>query len=146
MTIKVRRKSKKPSNKYKSGFEKAFAQSLEKLGIDFGYEETKLIYTKQHTYYLDFNVKSDKMYIETKGYFKAVDRTKALEVRKAHPELDIRFLFMYNNKIHKLSDTRYGDWCDKHGFKWAVSPKGELPESWLKELLKDKNKKVKNKK
>lgn len=67
-------------------------------------------------------------YIECKGYFDTEDRSKHLLIKQQHPDMDIRFIFMANNKIHKLSTTRYSDWCDKHGFKYAFR---QVPEEWL---------------
>jgi hypothetical protein len=113
-----------------------FAKNLGKQDIDFDYEGTKLKYIKEHQYSLDFSLESGKILIETKGYFKASDRQKMLDLKKQHPDKDIRFIFMGNNKLHKLSETRYGDWATKHGFKWCVSPKAELPKEWLEELKK----------
>jgi hypothetical protein len=136
----VIRKRKGPQGKktkgFKSKFESLFAQNLKKSKIPFEYETIKVKYVKEHTYCLDFSLSNGKILIETKGYFTAADRQKMLDVKKAHPELDIRLVFMANQKIHKLSDTRYGDWCDKHGFKWTVSKEGKLPDEWKKELRK----------
>lgn len=73
---------------------------------------------------------SKLLIVEAKGRFTSVDRTKMKQVKEAHPEEDIRFVFMSNNKIHKNSDMRYGDWCDRHGFPWAI---GDIPNEWLKE-------------
>ncbi len=126
--------AKQKKNKYKSNYEVLFAKYLEKNSIPFDYEKKKLEYVVTHSYKVDFSFKSN-IIIETKGYFTAQDRTKMLSVKKQYPELDIRMLFMHNNKIHKSSPTRYGDWCDKHGFKWTVSPLGEIPANWLSDLL-----------
>jgi len=52
-----------------------------------------------------------------------------LAVKDAHPHLDIRFVFQRNNTISKNSKTTYGDWADKHGFKWCVFP--NIPPDWL---------------
>ncbi len=118
--------------KFKSNYEKLVAYVLTKLGVKYTYEKVKIKYYIEYEYRLDFLVESVIM-VETKGYFDAADRRKHLAIKKCHPELDIRFLFMNNGRIHKLSETRYSDWCIRHGFKYHVSPKGELPEEWLKE-------------
>ena len=109
-------KSKKP--KYKSRFEEVFGSSLTRQNIPFNYESKKVKYVKEHTYNLDFDIDDSCLLIETKGYFKASDRAKHLDIKKQHPHLDIRFIFMHDNKIHKMSNTRYSDWCKKHGFKY----------------------------
>lgn len=69
------------------------------------------------------------LYIEVKGWLRPEDRTKMKAVKMCNPSLDIRMVFGSNNKLHSGSTTRYGDWCDKHGFPWAV---GEVPKEWLK--------------
>ena len=68
-------------------------------------------------------------YIEVKGWYRPEDRAKMKAVKQCNPELDIRMAFGSNNKLNKNTDTRYGDWCDKHGFPWCV---GEIPKEWLK--------------
>jgi len=69
-----------------------------------------------------------QLIIEAKGRFTSSDRTKMKAVKEEHPELDIRFVFMGNNKIHKNSDMRYGDWCDKYNFPWTIK---EIPSEWI---------------
>jgi hypothetical protein len=51
-----------------------------------------------------------------------------LAVKESHPDKDIRFVFQANNKIHPKSVTRYSDWAEKHGFKYAI---GEAPKDWF---------------
>lgn len=67
--------------------------------------------------------------IETKGRFTAADRRKMVAVAEAHNDLEIKMLFMRDNKIHKNSETRYSDWCIKHGFDYAIK---EPKDEWLK--------------
>jgi len=95
------------------------------------YEKTKLKYTSEHEYLVDFTITrkdGSVFYIESKGYFDSADRAKHLAIRKAHPGLDIRFVFMTNNLIHPKSKTRYTDWATTHGFKSALK---EIPPDWL---------------
>mgnify|MGYP003862532113 CR=1 FL=1 len=69
--------------------------------------------------------------IETKGFFDTEDRYKHIEIKKQHPELDIRIVFMSGKtKIRKGSKTTYGSYCDKHGIKWAEKL---IPNSWFSE-------------
>jgi hypothetical protein len=131
MVKQQKKKSSKP--KFKSKFEETFSKFLTIQKVKFDYEKQKLKYVKTHTYVVDFSFDSD-IIIETKGYFKAIDRTKMLDVKKNNPHLDIRFVFMNNNKLHKLSNTRYSDWCEKNNFKYHISPKGEIPKEWIKEI------------
>jgi len=140
--LKLFKRRAKKSGVYKSGFEETFATLLTRLGITFGYETEKLKYVKEANYVIDFSFNSD-IIIETKGYFKASDRQKMLDVKKAHPDKDIRFVFMADQKIHKLSKTRYSDWCEKHGFKYVVSKDATIPIEWIEELRKqDEEKKA----
>jgi hypothetical protein len=72
--------------------------------------------------------------IETKGRFTAADRRKMLAIKESHPDLDIKMLFMRDNKIHKRSLTTYSMWCDANGYDYSV---GELKEEWLHEKDKE---------
>ena len=96
------------------------------------YECLKIPYFKPitaHTYTPDF-VLPNGIIIEVKGRLTAYDRAKHLLVKEQHPELDIRFIFKYDNKLHKSSNTRYSEWCDKQGFKYAFKT---VPEQWIAE-------------
>lgn len=134
----------KKSKQFKSKFEETFASLMERLGIPFEYEKKTLKYVKTHSYKVDFSFNSP-IIVETKGYFTAADRQKMLNVREANPLVDIRFVFMADQKLHKLSKTRYSDWCNKHGFKYVVSKDATIPVEWIKELkqlTKDEKKKT----
>lgn len=133
MTTKKKTTPKKPT-KYKSKFEETFGKNLEKQGLTFTYEKVKIKYVTEHTYSLDFSIENGILLVETKGYFKAADRNKHLEIKKQHPSIDIRFIFMNDAKIHKNSSTRYSDWCTRHGFKYAISPMGICPADWVAEI------------
>jgi len=128
------------SNNYKSKFEEKFGSHCESLVEkgrlkNFEYETEHLEYWLSHLYLPDFileGANGKKIYIETKGYFKSKDRTKAKKVREQHPDKDIRFVFQNSrNKLNKKSKTTYGMWCIKHGFKFADE---RIPREWLKEL------------
>ncbi len=77
---------------------------------------------------------SNGVIIETKGRFTASDRRKMAAVQADHPDLDIKMLFMRDNKIHKNSKTHYSDWCMENDYDFAI---GEIPASWLKDNSKD---------
>ena len=52
-------------------------------------------------------------------------------IKKQHPELDIRFVFMNpNGKIRKGSKTTYANFCDKHDIIWAAKT---IPQEWYNE-------------
>ena len=122
---------------YRSGLEDKISEQLKTTDKVWSYESEKLKYTipeRQATYTPDFILikkNGEKMYIETKGRFTAVDRKKHLLVKLSNPDIDIRLLFQTpNNKITKNSKTTYADWADKNGYLWAAK---EIPSSWLEE-------------
>jgi hypothetical protein len=127
----------------RSKFEARVAKSLKDRGCKFEYET--------HTYNYGIEVPNaecedcggraitDQWYtpdfflpngivVETKGKFTAEHRRKHLAVREAHPDLDLRFCFMRDNKIHRKSQTRYSDWAENNGFKYSI---GDIPDEWL---------------
>ena len=122
---------------YRSGLEERIAEQLDKLGVEYKYEEVKLKYIKpasEHIYTPDF-VLPNGIIVETKGRFLALDRQKHLLVRKNNPTLDIRFVFSNSNaRISKTSRTTYAAWCEKNGFLFNDKI---IPESWLNEPSKD---------
>ena len=130
-----KRKSKIRANAikhgYRSGFEHKVADQLNESKIKFEYETTVIPYIKpetKHTYTIDFTLPNGIL-VETKGRWVPEDRKKHLLIKKQHPELDIRIVFMSGKtKIRKGSKTTYGMFCDKNGIKWAEK---EIPTSWF---------------
>jgi len=121
---------------YRSGLEEKVAAQLDGLSVSYQYEKVKLKYVvnETRTYTPDFLLPNG-IIIESKGRFVAADRKKHLLVKQQHPDLDIRFVFSNSMaKINKGSKTTYGDWCDKHGFKYADKL---IPEDWLNECPKE---------
>jgi hypothetical protein len=118
---------------FKSGLEENVSKQIESKGIEVQYESEKVAYTipaSEHTYNPDFRLPNG-IIVETKGRFVLTDRKKHLLVKEQNPNLDIRFVFSNSkNKINKKSKTTYGDWCDKHGFKYADK---EIPDYWFSE-------------
>jgi len=118
---------------FKSGLEENISKQIEGKGIEVQYESEKVAYiipASEHTYNPDFKLPNG-IRVETKGRFVLTDRKKHLLVKEQNPNLDIRFVFSNSkNKINKKSKTTYGDWCDKHGFKYADK---EIPDSWFSE-------------
>jgi hypothetical protein len=125
-------------NGWRSGLEGEVAKQLDKAGVEWTYEDTKVRYTRpesHHTYTPDFIIKTrgtgKTLIVETKGIFDADDRKKHLLVRSNNPELDIRFVFSNPNaRLRKGSPTTYAIWCKKEGFLFA---KAFIPEEWLNE-------------
>ena len=118
---------------FKSGLEENISNQIASKGIEVKYESEKVAYiipASEHTYNPDFKLPNG-IRVETKGRFVLADRKKHLLVKEQNPNLDIRFVFSNSkNKINKKSKTTYGDWCDKHGFKYADK---EIPDSWFSE-------------
>lgn len=124
---------------YRSGLEEKVAAELTSKNIPYGYESEKLEYiipAKVHKYTPDFILtKKDgsKMYIETKGYWPAIERKKLEHIHNSNLDLDIRILFSNpENRISKNSKTTYGMVAAKLGFLFGNAKYG-IPESWLTE-------------
>ena len=118
---------------YRSGFEHKVSDQLKENKIKFGYETTVIDYIRpqtNHTYTIDFTLPNGIL-VETKGRWVIEDRKKHLLIKKQHPELDIRIVFMSGKtKIRKGSKTTYGMFCDKHDIPWAEKV---IPNSWFSE-------------
>lgn len=89
---------------------------------------------KSRNYIPDF-ILPNGIVIEFKGKLDRTVREKMALVFEQNPDLDIRLVFMRNNKISKTSKTRYSDWCDKRGIKYHVSEEGKIPDEWITEAL-----------
>lgn len=130
---------------FRSALEAAVAAQLEAGSVNYEYEKLRLNYktrvssgecdacgnrkvSRRRRYLADFSF-GNRITVEVKGYFHARDRAKMLDIKKANPEYDIRILFGADNKIRKGSDDRYSDWCNKHGFPYAVRI---IPKHWFK--------------
>ena len=132
----------------RSKFERTIAKKLDELGVHYDYEPDQFKYDeplrrnrsfcsecgstdlyRTGWYTPDFRL-DNGVYIETKGRFTAADRRKMLAVKEAHPDEVFHMLFMRDNKIHKRSETKYSDWCEQHGFDYAI---GEPKETWFED-------------
>lgn len=120
---------------YRSGLEELVAQRLTQMGINYGYEDTKLQYTvpaKVHKYTPDFRLR-DGVFLETKGIWSAQDRQKHLLIKEQHPDKRILIIFEKpHNKINRASKTTYADFCDKHNIPY-ISVHDPIPEEYLVE-------------
>lgn len=116
---------------YRSGLENNIAEQLKDAGVQAAYENYSLPYTipaTEHKYTPDF-ILPNGIIVEAKGIFDVADRQKHILVKKQYPHLEIRFVFSNpKTKLYKGSKTTYGEWCEKHGYKYA---KGYIPDSWL---------------
>ena len=133
------------SKTYRSGLEEEAAAFLKTRQKKVEYEKLKIEWEdlKYRTYTPDFEL-DNGIIIETKGIFSAADRRKHIEIQRQHPNLDIRFVFSNAQaKLYKGAKSRYSDWCEQKGFKWAHRV---IPEEWLLESgsrMKDQRVKVK---
>lgn len=134
---------------FRSQLEEKIAAGLDKARLPYEYEESYLVYeipASLHKYNPDF-VLHNGIIVEAKGLFDVDDRKKHLLIKKQYPDLDIRFVFSSSRtKISAGSKTTVGEWCEKHGYKFADKV---IPTSWLREkgsaipegvLIKKKNK------
>ena len=65
--------------KFRSGLEEAVANELDKLKVDYGYEDTVIPYEKparKTRYTPDFTIKINGVYWETKGRFQIINRKR----------------------------------------------------------------------
>lgn len=120
----------------RSKFEASLVKQLDELKAKYKYESLKIKYTvpeKVHTYTPDF-VLANGIIVEAKGKLTSADRKKMMLVAQQNKQLDIRFVFMQDNKLSKVSKTKYSDWASKNGFQYAFK---QIPESWLEEEMND---------
>lgn len=133
---KPRGKRSVDGDKFKSVLERNTLYRLRELGkkggVNVSYETSVIPYTVRKNYNPDFTCifrNGKTIFIETKGWFRPEDRAKMLAVKHDNPGLDIRLVFPVNNKLNARSNTRYSDWCEKHGFTYCI---GQVPADWLK--------------
>lgn len=129
------RGKKSTKDKFRSQLERDFAKNLKSRATNFGYEDQKVKYIKEHTYNPDFSLtKKDGtlILIECKGYFPKTDMSKMRSVKNCNPELDIRFIFADATKKNKGTKSTYGEWAERNGFPYAEK---KLPLTWKIELL-----------
>lgn len=124
---------------FRSNFEKELADSLP-CSYEYETEVIRWRYAQDKRYTPDIILtKKDgtKMYIEAKGRFYAVDRTKMKYVVAQHPDKDIRMVFMDGGlTLNKNSNTTYMKWCERQGIKAHDCKRTTpyLPDEWLDEV------------
>jgi len=130
--MRSRKRREAKAHGYKSGFELTTARQLEAAGVAYEYEPVgkKIKFTPpDRTYCPDFVI--GDVIVETKGRFTGEDRAKHLLIKAQHLDKEVRFVFLYDNKLSKTSNTRYSDWATKHGFKYALTA---IPDEWIDEF------------
>ncbi|OYV33229.1 MAG: hypothetical protein B7Z80_24715 [Rhodospirillales bacterium 20-64-7] len=115
---------------FKSGWERTLAAQLSTSGVEWDYEKVELPYILNGTYHPDFRLIKSGILIEAKGLLDRESKRKMVAVKKQHPELDIRFLFMQGDKKIPGSKQTHGEWARKNGFPWA---EGRIPNEWFEE-------------
>ena len=116
---------------YRSGFEGRVANKLQSVSPEAKYEADVLPYTLKCRYIPDFTLPNG-IFVEAKGYFTSADRSKLKAVKQQNPDADIRILFQNAKvKLSKSSNTSYGEWATKNGFKWHQGE--DVPADWLAE-------------
>ena len=121
------------NSEYNSEFEETISNQLKEEGIEFEYEKDTIIYVQPaqtRKYTPDFFLPNG-IIIETKGKWTVQDRKKMVLVLEQNPDLDIRMLFQFDNKLNKNAKTRYSEWAAKRGIPYAI---GEIPQEWLEEV------------
>jgi hypothetical protein len=127
MSRKYRKKHKRVDG-FRSKLEHDVSPKLPK-GTTF--ESEKLKYFIPKNYIPDFVVPTKsgrKIYLEVKGYLRYEDQQKMRAVKLCNSELDIRFFFPNNNRVHGSKMTN-SEWCEKYGFKYCI---GKIPRGWFK--------------
>ena len=126
------RKKQLKGTPYHSIFEKNLAAQLSAAGVEFEYEREVIVWVQPaqtRKYTPDFFLPNG-IIIESKGKWTIEDRKKMVNVIEQNPELDIRMLFQFDNKLNKRAKTRYSGWCERRGIPYAV---GKIPKEWLQE-------------
>jgi len=73
---------------------------------------------RTRTYLCDFTFPRRDWVLEAKGKLDRDERAKFLAIKDAGVE--VRFVFQRNNKLYPKSKTRYSNWCERHGFEYAI--------------------------
>lgn len=129
-------KKQRKEPKFRSKLEEKFWAELQKLKTPqelITYESEKIPYTLSKNYNPDFVYKFTngyKIFIEIKGYNRAEDRQKMLQVIKDNPDKDIRMVFANDAPIYKGSKTRNSDWAKKNNIPYSI---GSIPKHWIEE-------------
>jgi hypothetical protein len=126
---------------YKSGLELSVSMQINQTDYPLNYETETLKYVvpeRKAKYTPDFvfiKQNSEIMYIETKGRWTTIDRTKMKHVLASNPGIDIRMVFQNpGQKITKGSPTTYEAYAKKLGIQHVA--KKDIPSEWLEECLK----------
>ena len=113
---------------YKSGFERTLAANFTSRKIKFKYESIKIPYVLERNYNPDFEFIEHGFFVEAKGLLDRESKAKMIAVKRQHPDIDIRFVFMSGDKKVPGTKQTHAQWAERNGFLWA---EGRVPEEWL---------------
>lgn len=92
---------------------------LLKHGVNAKYEPVTFPFVKMAHYKPDWEI-TNRLYVETKGYFSPSNRGNLLAFKEQYPEIEIFLVFAAPyNKLSSKSKTTYAQWCEQHGFRWS---------------------------
>ena len=74
----------------------------------------------------DFYFPRTGIFVETKGKFDALSRTKMSQVCQ-QSDKDIRIVFMRDNWLTRKRSMTYSRWCELNGIQCAI---GDIPLEW----------------
>lgn len=118
---------------FASNFEVDLAKWFDSNSIRWEYEPCRIAWRPAVRYYKpDFKIilpTGEEFLLEAKGFFDGSARSKMIQVKEQHPDLDIRMVFMKDNVLSRKSknSTTYKEWAEKYGFPCfdVVLPKKE---------------------
>jgi hypothetical protein len=115
--------------KFRSKLEERVSELLLHHRVEYEYETVQLPYILECKYKPDF-ILPNGIHLEVKGWLDDADRRKMVAVKKAHPHLDIRFVFQGPFKIVPRTKMTHAQWAEKYEFPWCHYQ--NIPLSWLK--------------
>lgn len=108
---------------FASTFEQRLANYFDEQGIAWEYEPIKIPWQPAVRYYKpDFKVtlpSGEQFYVEAKGFFDGDARSKMIQVKAQHPDVDIRMVFMRGDNVlsrKAKNPTTYTAWAERYGF------------------------------
>jgi hypothetical protein len=120
----------KPRPARRSFLEDRFESLAAEANLDVDYEPERFPYVIRSHYLPDWRI-APNVFVETKGYFSAKNRSDLLSFREQYPEVKILLMFeRAGNKLNKASNTTYAAWAEKYGFEWADVRDG-IPRKWI---------------
>ena len=76
----------------------------------------------------------NNIHIESKGYLSDnAERQKYILIKKQNPNLDLRFVFLDEDKLCGGMKTTHGEWAKKHGFLYCSIKDYDIIKEWLNE-------------